>query len=76
MYNKPSTPNERRIRIVEIINPEFLTTLLNLLVCAKLSKSNNTSVRISTVKNSCYKFKKATLILGTCTILKEKEKFR
>ena len=40
------------INIVEIINPEFLITPLNLSECKKENNNNNTSTSISIVKKS------------------------
>jgi hypothetical protein len=51
MLNTPSALKDNLINIVEIMNPEFRITLLNLSECKKENNSNKTSTRIRMVKN-------------------------
>ena len=53
----PSVPKESLIKIVEIINPEFLITLLNLSERKKENSNKSTSIRIKMVKNFSKKMK-------------------
>ena len=48
----PSVPKESLIKMVDIINPEFLITLLNLSVKKNENNKSITSTNIKIVKNS------------------------
>jgi hypothetical protein len=52
VFNIPSVLKDNLIKIVEIIKPEFLITLLNLSEYKKENNSKKTSARIRIVKKS------------------------
>ncbi len=60
LFNNPVIENDKRIRIVDIINPEFLITLWNSSVKKNENSNNITSAKIRKVKNCS---KKMLLIL-------------
>ena len=51
VFNNPLTEKDNRIKIVEIIKPEFLITLWNSSVWKKENNSKITSTIIKIVKN-------------------------
>ena len=72
IFKIPSVLNDNLIKIVEIINPEFLITRLNLSECKKENNNNKTSTSISMVKKSSKNIVFISLISVTI-LLKEKK---
>ena len=66
LFNNPVIENDKRIRIVDIINPEFLITLWNSSVKKNENNNNITSAKIRKVKNCS---KKMLLILANEELL-------
>ena len=66
LFNNPVIENDKRIRIVDIINPEFLITLWNSSVKKNENNNNITSAKIRKVKNCS---KKILLILANEELL-------
>ena len=72
IFKIPSVLNDNLIKIVEIINPEFLITRLNLSECKKENNNNKTSTSISMVKKSSKNIVFISLMSVTI-LLKEKK---
>jgi hypothetical protein len=72
MFNTPSALKDNLIKMVEIINPEFLITLLNLSECKKENNSNKTSTSINIVKKSSKNILLMSLILATILVTEKK----
>jgi hypothetical protein len=66
LFNNPVIENDKRISIVDIINPEFLITLWNSSVKKNENNNNITSAKIRKVKNCS---KKMLLILANEELL-------
>jgi len=66
LFSNPVIENDKRIRIVDIINPEFLITLWNSSVKKNENNNNITSAKIRKVKNCS---KKMLLILANEELL-------
>ena len=72
MFIIPSVLNDSLIKIVEIINPEFLITLLNLSECKKENNSKRTSTSINIVKKSSKNTVLMSLISVTILVTEKK----
>jgi hypothetical protein len=72
MFNTPSALKDNLINIVEIMNPEFRITLLNLSECKKENNSNKTSTRIRMVKKSSKNILLMSLMFGTIVLAVKK----
>jgi hypothetical protein len=72
MFIIPSVLNDSLIKIVEIINPEFLITLLNLSECKKENNSKRTSTSINIVKKSSKNTVLISLISVTILVTEKK----
>ena len=72
VFKIPSVPKDNFIIIVEIINPEFLMTLLNLSVTKNEYSNIKTSTNIRIVKKSSKKILLTSLIFITKSDIEKK----